>query len=308
MELKKSYVVTYSKNKELIAYGQMFIDAGYIIKTFSLNDTEYSNYYNPIKYVFDVNGKYSEEKASIVATSYIDVCLGKDAPYKDVIKKTLKEGIKYLSESKTVSKDLMGLLDVFKQWSETMESVSVISEVNNVVIQQPLKVLIRDLTDLLYKYDGRYILTDADESTVLHMLDVDIENLGYMKMSLFIDMDDSGVPVKKWINALLIRQCSDTLFDAKQSVKDKYCLVHDGEVLVGMFDTKKEASRYRAMFANAYFSSDTELTLWSDGMVRLMSEFGEVITYLISCSEGEKLISDYKESEIIRYDKDELPF
>lgn len=307
MTLNKSYIIIDSHNEELFKKGPMLIDEGYIIKTFSLNDTDYSHNYNPLRYVFDKNGNFSEERASVIINSYIRECLGEEDPYKNVVEKTFMEGIRNLSVSDTETKDLMGLLNVFKRWSNAMELVSLISDVDN-VMQHTIKMLINDLTSLLFEYDGRYILTDAEENTVLHMMDVDIENLGLMKMVLFIDMDGSNVSVKKWINSLLLNQCSIILSESKKAAKYRYCLMHNGEALDGMFDTRKEASEYKDMFSHAYISGETEQKVFDDGKLCLVSESGDVIAYLLNRSEGEKLISDYKEAEVIRYEKEELPF
>ena len=301
MTLNKSYVITDSQDKELFRKGPMLMDEGYTIKAFSISKSEYSHYYNPLKYVFDKDGNFSEEKVSVIGDTYISECLGKDNPYKDAVKRTFLEGIRTLVTSDTKHKDLMGLLDIFKRWSETMEPVSIVSGVDT-VLQYPLKMLITDLIDLLFKYDGKDILTDAEENTVLHLLDVDIENFSFIKTALFIDMSDIDIPVIRWINSLLMNQCRILISEARKTVKDKYCITHKGEVM-GMFDTKREASQYKDMFENAYVRDD-----FGDGKVCLMSENGRVIAYLISRSEGKKLISEFKKAEVTRYKKKELPF
>lgn len=61
MQLNTSYVATDPKGEIIQSTGKMLIEAGYKVRVFNLIQMEHSNNYNPFHYVYDYNGKLSED-------------------------------------------------------------------------------------------------------------------------------------------------------------------------------------------------------------------------------------------------------
>lgn len=61
MQLNTSYVVTDPKGEILADTGRMLEEAGYKVRVFNTIQMEHSNNYNPFEYVYDHNGKLSED-------------------------------------------------------------------------------------------------------------------------------------------------------------------------------------------------------------------------------------------------------
>ncbi|MBR3417901.1 MAG: type IV secretory system conjugative DNA transfer family protein [Oscillospiraceae bacterium] len=65
-QLNSSYVFTDPKGEIKRATAQMFLEAGYKVKTFNLIDMIHSNNYNPFEYVFDESGAVVPEKVMMM--------------------------------------------------------------------------------------------------------------------------------------------------------------------------------------------------------------------------------------------------
>lgn len=65
-QLNSSYVFTDPKGEIKRATAQMFLEAGYKVKTFNLIDMLHSNNYNPFEYVFDETGAVVPEKVMMM--------------------------------------------------------------------------------------------------------------------------------------------------------------------------------------------------------------------------------------------------
>lgn len=65
-QLNSSYVFTDPKGEIKRETAQMFLEAGYKVKTFNLIDMAHSNNYNPFEYVFDDNGAVVPEKVMMM--------------------------------------------------------------------------------------------------------------------------------------------------------------------------------------------------------------------------------------------------
>ena len=324
LEMDSSIIVSDPDNEVLMSMGPLLMKIGYAIKTLTLGSPEYSHHYNPLKYVYDINGEYSEEKTSIIATAYINEVFpytGLEIFYVNIIRGMLNAGIGYLAElAPEEERNLEGLSKLFRQWiyaknvEEVLKDISgrnpgakskdilaKMSQISGDMLNRALQALITSLEGLVDDEEIADLLMIepfSESSSITQSTNIDIESIGYKRTALFINTDVDK-PVYRWINVTLISQCYDILGDAAELAKNKYYIEHNGYPISGMFDTEDTAEIWKNMYSKAYVTTD-------NGIACLRSDKG-CITYVCNKEVGEKKISEFREAKITMQQDRKLP-
>ncbi len=324
LELDSSYIISDPGEDLLSTMGPALLTAGYQVKTFSLKKPEYSHHYNPLDYIYDVNGEYEEEKGGLIAKAYADnihQSKKEDGAWLDIMTTIILANIEYIVEFRNKEeRNFITALKILKKWAEKGSVPEIINHIKlkNKVARclktleripcdkqstflSALNEIISTLDNLLSKREVSDILTsvqESDEYDVATVCNIEIDKIGCGRTALFIDTNVS-TPYYKWINAVLFAQCYDILIDSGEKYFKKWYLTYNEMPISSMFDSEEEAENYRSQYKNAFVDKEEDA-------VCIRNEAG-FIDYVRSQDAGNRVIDEYRNAEIMQNDSRKLP-